>query len=176
MHAWAACIVKCTTSTFIDIHRAWAALAASALPAQYENWVVCYSSAQLSSMQSSSSFECTLKWKHNLSSSHSPILRVATVSVSVNAASYRSPWLHVARAFTPTLSTQQASLNQIVVDRLRSGSEVVNRGVTNILTSLLQLVRAMLSADGSQSWHRLQERGYVLFDAVVWNQEHVLFE
>ena len=85
------------------------------LPAQswFENNV--NSSAQLFSMQSSSSLECTLNWKHSFSSTcrHPPILRVADRASA--SRSQRSvvprPWLHVARACTLTLSTQQASLN-----------------------------------------------------------------
>ena len=62
-------------------------------------------------MQSSSSLECTLNWKHSFSSTcrHPPILRVADrVSASRSQRSVvPRPWLHV----TLTLSTQQASLN-----------------------------------------------------------------
>ena len=63
----------------------WADLCAAhyihVLPAQYEKCLLCNvnSSAQLSSMQSSSSLECTFKWKHSFSLTcrHPPILRVA---------------------------------------------------------------------------------------------------
>ena len=65
-------------------------------------------------MQSSSSLECTLNWKHSFSSTcrHPPILRVADRASA--SRSQRSvvprPWLYVARACTLTLSTQQAIL------------------------------------------------------------------
>ena len=105
------------TSTFMEYWgRAWADFC-TAHYCQHSMKVVCNvnSSAQLFSMQSSSSLKCTLNWKHSFSSTcrHPPFLRVAdraSASRSQRSVVLR-PWLHVARACTLTLSTQQASLN-----------------------------------------------------------------
>ena len=107
---------KVYTSTFMEYWgRAWADFCTAHYCQHSHWWKHVNSSAQLFSMQSSSSLECTLNWKHSFSSTcrHPPILRVADRASA--SRSQRSvvprPWLHVARACTLTLSTQQASLN-----------------------------------------------------------------
>ena len=111
---------ECTSNTYYPTHAldtSPAHTCKEALLVASNSWLVIYTQEskqqRLFSMQSSSSLECTLNWKHSFSSTyrHRPILRVADRASA--SRSQRSvvprPWLYVARACTLTLSTHASN-------------------------------------------------------------------